>query len=243
MDSAKPLMEGKTPELWDLGVDFEEISLAKARELGLEQSVAELLEIDAPDRRTVLSVVRCWGGTEAAKTLKNGDILVAVDDQIVTSFRQVEKGAQKPEVKLRIVRDGEEKVVDVKTLFLESTELNRIVFWQGLLLQAPPLSVSAQRRIDLEDGVYVSCRYSGSPAARYGPPPTSRIKEIDGIKVKTLDDFIEVVKAKAGNDSVRIKYSDLSGKDRLSTLKLEPKYWPTSELVHENGEWHRKQVQ
>ncbi|TMW60873.1 hypothetical protein Poli38472_000915 [Pythium oligandrum] len=242
MDSAKSLMEGKTPEVWDLGADFEHISLAKARELGLNQKLAELLERDSPDRRTILSVARCWGGTEAAKVLKNGDILVAIDDKTVTSFREVEKLSQKPEVKLTIVRDGEEKQIDVKTLFMERTEINRIVFWQGLLLQAPPLSVSAQRSIELEDGVYVSCRYSGSPAARYGPPPTSRIKEIDGIKVKSIDDFINVVKAKSTNDSVRIKYTSLSGKDRLCTLKLEPKYWPTSELVHENGEWHRRGV-
>lgn len=242
MESAAPLMEGKSPELWDLGVDFEHISLAKGRELGLEQSLAEILERDAPDRRTILSVSRRWGGTEAAKVLKNGDILVAVDGKIVTSFREVEKCTQKPEVELTIVRDGQELKINVKTLFMERTEINRIVFWQGLLLQAPPLSVSAQRSISLEDGIYVSCRYSGSPAARYGPPPTSRIKEIDGVKITSIDDFIAVVKAKAKSDSVRIKYTDLGGKDRLSTLKLEPKYWPTNELVHENGEWHRRSI-
>lgn len=240
MESAASLMEGKTPELWDLGVDFEHISLAKGRELGLDQSLAEILEKDAPDRRTILSVGRRWGGTEAAKVLKNGDILVAVDGKIVTSFREVEKCTQKPKVKLTIVRDGQEIQVDVKTLFLEQTEINRIVFWQGLLLQAPPLSVSAQRSISLEDGIYVSCRYSGSPAARYGPPPTSRIKEIDGIKITSIDDFLAAVTAKTSNSSVRIKYTDLSGKDRLSTLKLEPEYWPTSELVFENGAWHRR---
>ncbi|KAG6609869.1 pro-apoptotic serine protease nma111-like protein [Phytophthora cinnamomi] len=241
MESAAPLMRGVTPKIYDLGVDFEHLSLAKARELGLGQALAEILEKDAPDRRTILSVARRWGGTEAQDVLKNGDILVAVDGKIVTSFREVERCTQKPEVQLTIVRDGREMQLDVKTLFMERTEINRIVFWQGLLLQAPPLSVSAQRSISLEDGIYVSCRYSGSPAARYGPPPTSRIKEIDGIKISSIDDFLRVVTAKSENDSVRIKYTDLSGKDRLSTLKLEPKYWPTSELVNEGGEWHRHQ--
>lgn len=242
MDSAAPLIQGASPEIWDLGVDFEQISLAKGRELGLSQPLAEILEKDAPDRRTILSVARRWGGTEAQDVLKNGDILVAVDGKIVTSFREVEKCTQKPEVKLTIVRDGQEMQVAIKTLLMERTEINRIVFWQGLLLQAPPLSVSAQRSISLDDGLYVSCRYSGSPAARYGPPPTSRIKEIDGIKITSIDDFLRVVRSTAANDSVRIKYTDLSGKDRLSTLKLEPKYWPTSELVLENGEWHRRRV-
>ncbi|KAL3673731.1 hypothetical protein V7S43_001427 [Phytophthora oleae] len=241
MESAAPLMRGVTPQIYDLGVDFEHLSLAKARELGLGQALAEILEKDAPDRRTILSVARRWGGTEAQDVLKNGDILVAVDGKIVTSFREVERCTQKPEVQLTIVRDGREMQLDVKTLFMERTEINRIVFWQGLLLQAPPLSVSAQRSISLDDGIYVSCRYSGSPAARYGPPPTSRIKEIDGIKITSIDEFLSIVTAKSTSDSVRIKYTDLSGKDRLSTLKLEPKYWPTSELVHEGGEWRRHQ--
>uniref|UniRef100_M4B185 PDZ domain-containing protein n=1 Tax=Hyaloperonospora arabidopsidis (strain Emoy2) TaxID=559515 RepID=M4B185_HYAAE len=241
MESAAPLMRGVTPKIYDLGVDFEHLSLAKARELGLGQALAEILEKDAPDHRTILSVARRWGGTEAQTVLKNGDILVAVDGKIVTSFREVERCTQKPEVELTVVRDGREMQLDVKTLFMERTEINRIVFWQGLLLQAPPLSVSAQRSISLDDGIYVSCRYSGSPAARYGPPPTSRIKEIDGIKITSIDDFLSVVTSKSTNDSVRIKYTDLSGKDRLSTLKLEPKYWPTSELVNEDGEWRRRQ--
>ncbi|CAH0477460.1 unnamed protein product [Peronospora belbahrii] len=240
MESAAPLMRGVTPKIYDLGVDFEHLSLAKARELGLGQALAEILEKDAPDRRTILTVARRWGGTEAHDVLKNGDILVAVDGKIVTSFREVERCTQKPEVQLTIVRDGREMHLNVKTLFMERTEINRIVFWQGLLLQAPPLSVSAQRSISLDDGIYVSCRYAGSPAARYGPQPTSRIKEIDGIKITSIDDFLRVVTAKSTNDSVRIKYTDLSGKDRLSTLKLEPKYWPTSELVYEDGEWHRQ---
>ncbi|CAI5746512.1 unnamed protein product [Peronospora destructor] len=241
MESAAPLMRGVTPKIYDLGVDFEHLSLAKARELGLGQALAELLEKGAPDRRTILNVARRWGGTEAQNVLQNGDILVAVDGKIATSFREVERCTQKPEVQLTIVRDGREMHLDVKTLFMERTEINRIVFWQGLLLQAPPLSVSAQRSISLDDGIYVSCRYSGSPAARYGPPPTSRIKEIDGIEIRSIDDFLSVVTAKSTNDSVRIKYTDLSGKDRLSTLKLEPKYWPTSELVNEDGEWRRHQ--
>jgi S1-C subfamily serine protease len=244
MESAASLISGSPspPAIWDLGVDFELISLAKGRELGLSQSLANALEQNAPDRRTILSVARRWGGTDAHRALRNGDILVAVDGKIVTSFREVERCAQKPDVELTIVRDGKEQRERVQTLQVRETELDRIVFWQGLLLQAPPLSVSAQRSVSLDDGLYVSCRYSGSPAARSGPPPTSRIKEVDGVPIASIDDFLRVVKAaEAGKkDAVRVKYVDLSGKEKLSTLKLEPKYWPTSELVRDDkGEWRR----
>ncbi len=94
MDSVEPLLmvdqEDPKHHLFDLGVDFEHISLAKGRELGMDESIAKALEAHAPDRRTILSVGRRWGGAEASLKLKNGDVLVAIDDRIVTSFREVE---------------------------------------------------------------------------------------------------------------------------------------------------------
>ncbi|KAL0592259.1 hypothetical protein ABG067_000367 [Albugo candida] len=242
MKSAASLISGQSPDLLDLGIDFELISLARARELGLDQDLTKALEKNAPDRRIALSIARRWGGTDAFDKLKNGDILVAVDGKIVTSFWEVERYSQKSQVILTIVRDGEKQDVDVKPLSLEKTQVNRLVFWQGLLLQAPPLSAFAQRGISLEDGIYISCRSAGSPAARYGPPPTTRIKQIDDYKTTTLDEFVTAVKATENNISVRIKYIDLNGKERLSTLKLKPAHWPTSELVYENGAWHRRQI-
>ncbi|CCI41248.1 unnamed protein product [Albugo candida] len=242
MKSAASLISGQIPDLLDLGIDFELISLARARELGLDQDLTKALEKNAPDRRIALSIARRWGGTDAFDKLKNGDILVAVDGKIVTSFWEVERYSQKSQVILTIVRDGEKQDVDVKPLSLEKTQVNRLVFWQGLLLQAPPLSAFAQRGISLEDGIYISCRSAGSPAARYGPPPTTRIKQIDDYKTTTLDEFVTAVKATENNTSVRIKYIDLNGKERLSTLKLKPAHWPTSELVYENGAWHRRQI-
>ncbi|OQR87375.1 pro-apoptotic serine protease [Achlya hypogyna] len=241
MDSVEPLLRGEaTPRLFDLGVDFEHISLAKGRELGMDEATAKALESHAPERRTILSVGRRWGGTDAATQLRNGDVLVAIDGKVVTSFREVEVATQKPSVQATVVRQGKRLELTLKTVHLESWEVDRIVCWQGLLLQVPPLSVASQREISSKDGVYVSCRYSGSPAARYGPPPTSRICELDGHKITNLDDFTRVVSAKTGdNQSVRVKYMDLGGKMHLTTLKLEPTFWPTSELRYRDGDWQR----
>ncbi|OQS02514.1 pro-apoptotic serine protease [Thraustotheca clavata] len=245
MDSVEPLLLGQeSPNLFDLGVDFEHISLAKGRELGMDEGTAKALEVHTPEHRTILSVGRRWGGTDAAAQLRNGDVLVAIDNRIVTSFREVEIATQKPQVNATIVRQGKRMDVTLKTVKLESWEVDRIVCWQGLLLQVPPLSVASQREISSKDGVYVSCRYAGSPAARYGPPPTTRICELDGIPISNLDDFVRVVQEKTKNrngdeQSIRVKYRDLGGKMHLTTLKLEPTFWPTSELRYKDGDWHR----
>ncbi|KDO17172.1 hypothetical protein SPRG_17434 [Saprolegnia parasitica CBS 223.65] len=244
LDSVEPLLHGEaSPKLFDLGVDFEHISLAKGRELGMDEATAKALEAHAPARRTILSVGRRWGGTDASAVLRNGDVLVAIDDRVVTSFREVEIATQKESVRATIVRQGTRMDVTLKTVHLESWEVDRIVFWQGLLLQVPPLSVASQREISSRDGVYVSCRYAGSPAARYGPPPTSRICELDGIPISNLDDFVRVVTAKSATaSSIRVKYMDLGGKMHLTTLKLEPTFWPTSQLTYRDNDWQRQSL-
>ncbi|KDO20325.1 hypothetical protein SPRG_21422 [Saprolegnia parasitica CBS 223.65] len=242
LDSVEPLLHGEaSPKLFDLGVDFEHISLAKGRELGMDEATAKALEAHAPARRTILSVGRRWGGTDASAVLRNGDVLVAIDDRVVTSFREVEIATQKESVRATIVRQGTRMDVTLKTVHLESWEVDRIVFWQGLLLQVPPLSVASQREISSRDGVYVS--YAGSPAARYGPPPTSRICELDGIPISNLDDFVRVVTAKSATaSSIRVKYMDLGGKMHLTTLKLEPTFWPTSQLTYRDNDWQRQSL-
>ncbi|KAF0682719.1 Aste57867_25170 [Aphanomyces stellatus] len=245
MDSVDPLVAGApTPHLYDLGVDFEHISLAKGRELGMDADIAQALEMHAPERRTILSVGRRWGGTDAQAQLKNGDLVVMIDDKVVTSFREVEIATQKPHVTATIIRQGKRMQVQLKTVLLESWEVDRIVCWQGLLLQVPPLSVASQREISSKDGVYVSCRYAGSPAARYGPPPTTRIVEINGQSIRHLDDFVRALQNQPkANSSIRVKYMDLGGKLHLTTLKLEPTFWPTSELRYVDGEWTRTPIE
>jgi hypothetical protein len=61
----------------------------------------------------------------------------------------------------------------------EALNEDRLVFFNGLVLQTTPLAISMQRGLPtVGEGVYVSCRYPGSPASVSGPAPTSRILEV-----------------------------------------------------------------
>src|SRR5688572_32366187 len=61
------------------------------RRLGLSDAWLKKLEIASPNQRQVLSIVRLVGGSPAVGRLKQGDILLAIDEKVVTRFREVDR--------------------------------------------------------------------------------------------------------------------------------------------------------
>jgi hypothetical protein len=66
-------------------------------------------------------------------------------------------------VVVQVLRAGESVEAEIKTVALPPLETERIVFWMGLILQAPPPAIAWQQGIPAE-GVYVSCKHPGSPS-------------------------------------------------------------------------------
>ena len=101
-------VQAKQP-LFSLEAEFVPQPLAAARRLGLSDDWLRKLELASPNQRQVLSIVRLVGGSPAVGRLKQGDILLSIDDKVVTKFREVELAvADKPEVSVMVWRDGEE---------------------------------------------------------------------------------------------------------------------------------------
>ena len=69
---------------------------------------------------------------------------------------------------------------------LPPLETERVDFWMGMILQAPPPAIAWQQGIPAK-GVYVSCKHPGSPSGRMSMPPTSRIEEVDGVPTPDLE--------------------------------------------------------
>ena len=59
--------------------------------------------------------------------LQTGDLLLAVDGTLVNRFREVEQAAQRPSVKVTVWRNGAELTVDLATVALDGTDIDRIV--------------------------------------------------------------------------------------------------------------------
>ena len=225
--------------LHSLEAEFVTQTLAGARGLGLSDAWVARIQSSNQAQRQVLSVARLVGGADAARRLQTGDILLAIDDRVVTQFRDVERAtAARDTVKVTVWRSDGEHTLLVRTAALTGSDVERIVQWAGATLQAPHRAISAQRGIEPR-GVYVAWFAYGSPASRFGLVPGRRIVEVDGQATPDLDAFLRQVGGRADRSSLRIKTLAWNGAAEMITMKLDRHYWPAYELRRTTSGWER----
>jgi len=222
-------------DIKSLEVELSTLSIAQARKLGLSKEWTKKFQTgDA--RRKVLVVSRRVAGSDAEDKLQEGDLILAVDNEVVRNYRDVEKNTQKEEVKLTVNRLGEELTVLVKTRSLDGSGVNKIVQWSGALIQEPYREISLQRGIKPE-GVYVSYIFHGSPANRSDLGALLRIVEFNGEAVENLDSFVQLTKKYRDEKFIQLKVLDLINRESVISLKQNVYYWPGREIVKNNNEW------
>jgi S1-C subfamily serine protease len=227
--------------IYSLEAEFGYAPLFAARKLGLGPSWLERLEEHDPRGRRALSINRIVAGTPAAKLLRNGDMLLAIDGGVVTSFRELERAVQKPAVTATIWRDGEAKEIEIETVPLHGNDIDRAVSWAGTLLQDPHRALAAQRGIE-PAGVYIAYFSYGSPATRYGLWAGRRIVQVNGVDTPDLQSFIEAVAGQEDRAAVRLKTVTWNGAVEVITLKLDNQYWPAYEIRRTDDGWRRVEI-
>jgi pro-apoptotic serine protease NMA111 len=226
--------------LHSLEVEFEPQPLSSAREFGLTDEWLAKLAQHAPSEREVLSAVRMVGGSPAARVFEQGDLVLAIDGEVVTKFREVERAVvDKERVEVTVWRGESEQTLEVQTAPLPGSDVDRVVLWGGATLQAPHRAMSAQRGIPPE-GVYVAYFAYGSPATRYGLYPGRRIVEVDGVPTPNLDAFLGAVTGGVDRASLRLKTITWNNAPEVITLKPDKHYWPAYELRRTDVGWERR---
>jgi len=229
--------------LHSLEAEFAVQPLATAREIGLPDEWVQKLSQKNPTQRQVLTVVRVVGGTPASQVLQQGDLVLAIDGETVTQFREVERAAaERDTVKVTVWRGNSVQTLDVDTMQLPGVDIDRLVEWAGATLQSPHRAMSAQRGIP-PVGVYVGYFSYGSPATRYGLYPGRRIVEVDGTPTPDLDAFLKAVTGRPDRASVRLKTITWNNAPEVITLKLDKHYFPAYELTHSASGWERKALE
>jgi S1-C subfamily serine protease len=206
--------------------------------MGVDEKWVARLEKNNPVRRRALSITRLVAGTAASELLRNGDMVLAVDGDVVTSFRELEHAVQKPEVTVTVWRNGEALEIPIRTAVLDGKGIDRAISWAGALIQDPHRAMAAQRGVSTE-GVYVAYFGYGSPATRYGLWAGRRVVEVNDIPTPNLQAFIDAVKDISHRESVRLKTMTWNETVEVITLKLDNQYWPAYELRRTDEGWRR----
>jgi pro-apoptotic serine protease NMA111 len=228
--------------LHSLEVEWQLMPLATARKLNLPDQWVRRYEERDPESRRVLSVASTVAGSPAEHFFRAGDILLSVNGEVASSFRDVEKATQLPNVEVSVFRDGHEISGVVSTVPLDGTGIDRVVLWAGALLQAPQRELAAQRGLDTA-GVYVSYFNFGSPASRSGLYAGRRIMAVGGRPTPDLDSFVAAVAGLGDGESVRLNTMNWNNVPEVITLELDQHYWPGYELKRSGYEWHRYSMQ
>jgi S1-C subfamily serine protease len=224
--------------VYSLEAEFGYAPLFATRKLGLDEEWIDRLEKHDPQGRRALSVSRLVAGSPAAGAMRNGDMLLAIDGQVVSSFREMEKAVQKPRVTATIWRDGEAREIGIDTVALGGIGIDHAVSWAGALLQDPHRAMAVQRGID-PTGVYVAYFNYGSPATRYGLWAGRRIVEVDDTPTPDLATFVDIVRNKKDQASIRLRTITWNGSVEVITLKLDNQYWPAYEIRRTADGWQR----
>jgi len=228
--------EGKP--FYSLEAEFVYAPLFAARKMGVDEEWVTRLEENNPVRRRALSVTRLVAGTPAAELLKNGDMILAIDGEVVTSFRELEHAVQRPEVTVSVWRNDEALEIPVQTAVLDGFGIDRAISWAGALIQDPHRAMAAQRGVST-DGVYVAYFSYGSPATRYGLWAGRRVVEVNEVPTPNLRAFIDAVKDIGHRESVRLKTVTWNETVEVITLKLDNQYWPAYEIRRTDEGWRR----
>ncbi|KAF7136588.1 hypothetical protein RHSIM_Rhsim08G0086100 [Rhododendron simsii] len=236
-----------------LEVELYPTLLSKARSFGLSDKWVQALVKKDPVRRQVLRVKGCLAGSKADNLLEQGDMVLAINKEPITCFRDIEDACQALEkcdqndgkLNMTIFRQGQEIELLVGTDVRDGNGSTRVINWCGCIVQDPHPAVRALGFLPEEGhGVYVARWCHGSPVHRYGLYALQWIVEVNGKPTPDLDAFVDVTKEIDDGKFVRVRTVHLNGKPRVLTLKQDLHYWPTWELRFdpETAMWRHRTI-
>jgi S1-C subfamily serine protease len=111
------LWAGDAEDSMSLGVEVWGLGLAVARDRGLAD--ARIRAFAAAEARDVYEIRRVYGGTPASDTLRDTDLILEIDGELLTRMEQLHEPEAGTGVILTILRDGEEHTVEVEPVALD----------------------------------------------------------------------------------------------------------------------------
>lgn len=224
-----------------LDVELKMTTYAKARKLGLPDEWVQQLNQLPYHQRHVLTVTRKMSASNAAKQFKNGDIILAINQQPVNRFRAIEVLVKQDKVIVTLIRDAKVMEVGVEPSHYQGEATRKIMVWSGMIIQDTFLDLKYNRRLK-HPGVYVNYVWQGSPASKNRLSSKMIITAVDNVATPDLKTFFALISKKQSQDSIKLDVMDKRDRLRVYTLKQDLMYWPTQQVFWKNGYWvHQRQ--
>ncbi|ASJ72413.1 Serine protease Do-like HtrB [Granulosicoccus antarcticus IMCC3135] len=221
----------------DAHLSYQPLSLA--RQYGLPDSWLLRYNELPSEMRRVLSVSRQLPDTDAAEKLRSGDVLLAIDGELVSELFVAETLSQRSELELTILRAGKVIQVLLKPSMLDTRGTQRIVSWAGATFENVFSDIAYQKSVSFP-GVYIADTEDGSPALWDSLYRNRFVVAVDGSPVNDLDDFLTLVSQREQDQITRLTVVSMSGRKQIVTVQPEYNFWPTFEVSQspETG-WQR----
>eukprot|EP00924_Labyrinthula_sp_SR-Ha-C_P002488 maker-scaffold_16-snap-gene-6.23-mRNA-1 protein AED:0.05 eAED:0.06 QI:0/0/0/1/1/1/2/0/1136 len=254
--------KNKLTKIHLLPVQFNRLTLVQAISVQHldDEWAAKVLKSMGRYSRSLLTISRIMSPSDASSKLLENDILLAIDDEVTTSFFKVQKKCSEaafrdpknPSVKITVLRSPsvlEFSNVSLSCLSCVGTE--RVVMFGGMIIQDTHpdvhfLSFNSSNKIP---GIYITGISPGSPADAEAHisgvrRENSFLTRINNDPVDSLDELINCVLNMKHDDFVNITAIDLSTQAvSVYQIKLDMEFHSTRELErNESGLWVEKSV-
>ncbi|KAH7140862.1 trypsin-like cysteine/serine peptidase domain-containing protein [Dactylonectria macrodidyma] len=232
------ILDGITPKLRILPVEFEPIKMVQAKVRGVSSEWVEKVEVRAADHQ-LFTVKRSF--QEQVGGLEEADILLTLNGELITEASMLDIMYWNEVLEAQIVRGGQQLTLQLHTILDDDVETVHLINLCGATFQRPHRAIRQQIK-KLPSEVYVASRLYGSPAARYALSPTTFITHINDIPTPDLDSVIQVSREIPDNIYFRVRGVSLKAIPFVITIKKNEHYFPTTEWLRDSTEplgWRR----
>lgn len=213
--------------------------------LGLDAATETEVRKAFPSQTGMLVVDSVQPGSTAENALQPGDILLRMNGRLLTTFdplNEVLDDSVNQSIKLQI-RRGEQTLdeeVRVQDLY-EITPARYLSFGDAVV---HTLSWQLARNMNrAASGVYVAD--PGYVFVRAGVPRGAVITEVNGVPMRSLDDFVDMVRALPDGAQITLRFvtADDSRSSHVAFMYMDRKWFPADECKRDdaNGVWDCKQ--
>ncbi|CAH2352276.1 pro-apoptotic serine protease Nma111p [[Candida] railenensis] len=223
-------------------VHFNTLDLLKAKQCGVPSEwISKYNDPDSFEDSQFLEVTNSHAANISSdieypkNPLEQGDIVLTVDDKIVRTFKDINILHETLSLSYKVLRGREILDLTVPTVKVEDLFTSHLVSWCGLYLQKAPTDVQ-RARSSSPSGIYITSSHEGSPILVYDLT-SQYITEINDQEVKTLEDFVKVVRKIPDNTYVKLRC--ISGnKPTTKVVRTDYHYFPTGEFKKDKeGKW------